>query len=630
MLLSLDATVINKEQELDICAKATLDDNDISDDAHKLQAQVGGLAKLAAKTTVKEEPERVSAGHDDIDAAYSDENASQENERADKRDESLMPSVIEPGPVGDSKELSSDVTTVSATDASPTQSVQVAASSEESSGVRRNLLSMTAEERAAYVAEQKRLARERGRWKAQQMEAQRRFGLRSGSRPVLNPAEPGGAAAAQGNAQEEGGAGAGTTSLPLQVLGRGGGSLKDGEALVHKPVTSSLGQAVSPNRRNVAVEDAGSVTTDKIEAARRAQEQRDQDRRAMEEREQQRLASEKAERERRAADERAKEMARLQALREAQAQVEAERSRKAAAAEEALRVAEARRLAAEDEERRRLDAEVGEGDRLYREAQAALEAARFSAATSLADAADAAYERGGMGEEAREVRLLGLRQSIKRRERAERERQDAAAAARRRAEDERLRLEEEALQAREAARKEEARRQAEVLLWEGCRQGREDAVGGLLGQEPPVIGDVDVRDGAGNTPLLVACREGHAGVGRLLLAHGAAVTATNRDGMGVLHMAFGHGNDELVRFLLGRGADPAAVNRAGQDYRAWVAAVAGPPPDRQGPAAAGPVGEAGRAAAGPEGGAGSALDEIKRQLFKVWAMEQVGRAGTGS
>ena len=46
------------------------------------------------------------------------------------------------------------------------------------------------------------------------------------------------------------------------------------------------------------------------------------------------------------------------------------------------------------------------------------------------------------------------------------------------------------------------------------------------------------------------------------------------DGMGVLHMAFAHGNDDLGRSLLERGADPAARNRAGMDYRDWAKSLA--------------------------------------------------------
>ncbi len=473
-------------------------------------------------------------------------------------------------------------------------------SGQRGAGARHNVLNMTAEERAAYVAEQKRVARERGRWKAQQMEAQRRFGLRSGARAASKaPDMEDSGGEVQGGQAGPGAAAAGEGTASGSVGAGGRAGVGASSASPARRVPMSL------NPR--AATDGDGDGAREVEAARAAQHQRERDRTAMQEVEQQRLANERAERERRAADERAREAARLLALREAQARVEAEGLRQAAAAEEERRAAEARRATAEEEARRRLEAEVAEGDRLYREAQVALDAARFAAAGSLADAADAAYARGGVGGEAREVRLLGLRQSIRHRERAERERREAAAAARRRAEEEYVRLEEAASQAREAARREQARRQAEVTLWEVSRSGRADAMQGLLSEEPPVVADVDARDGAGNTPLLVACREGHAGVVEVLLQHGAALAATNRDGMGVLHMAFGYGHDALGRLLLARGADPAVVNRAGQDYRACVTALARPPADRAGPAA---VDDAISANESP-------LDEIKRQLFQV-------------
>jgi hypothetical protein len=63
------------------------------------------------------------------------------------------------------------------------------------------------------------------------------------------------------------------------------------------------------------------------------------------------------------------------------------------------------------------------------------------------------------------------------------------------------------------------------------------------------------------TPLLVAARQGHAGIVTLLLAHGAPVDAPDPSGDTPLHLAARYGHDEVVT-VLANGAD---VNAEGRD-----------------------------------------------------------------
>jgi len=72
----------------------------------------------------------------------------------------------------------------------------------------------------------------------------------------------------------------------------------------------------------------------------------------------------------------------------------------------------------------------------------------------------------------------------------------------------------------------------------------------------------------GYTPLHVALEEGHEEMVRFLVARGANVNARtagkwNRTGVTPLHLAAGRGDRGLVEFLIGRGADINACNREG-------------------------------------------------------------------
>ncbi len=58
---------------------------------------------------------------------------------------------------------------------------------------------------------------------------------------------------------------------------------------------------------------------------------------------------------------------------------------------------------------------------------------------------------------------------------------------------------------------------------------------------------------------------------KLLVDAGATVDAQNKDGMTALMIAASHGNIELVRMLLAKGANPAKPDYTGRDAVGWAA-----------------------------------------------------------
>jgi len=70
-------------------------------------------------------------------------------------------------------------------------------------------------------------------------------------------------------------------------------------------------------------------------------------------------------------------------------------------------------------------------------------------------------------------------------------------------------------------------------------------------------------DSAGVTPLHFAAMEGHEAVARLLLGKGAEVSCKTKNGGTVLHLAAKNGHEEVVRMLLGAGADVSVVDNFG-------------------------------------------------------------------
>ena len=75
--------------------------------------------------------------------------------------------------------------------------------------------------------------------------------------------------------------------------------------------------------------------------------------------------------------------------------------------------------------------------------------------------------------------------------------------------------------------------------------------------------NLDVRDENGNTPLIVACQNGHASVCHLLVEHGADLKCANKRGNTPLHYCFAYNFDDLGKFLISQGADEYAVNLDG-------------------------------------------------------------------
>jgi hypothetical protein len=92
-----------------------------------------------------------------------------------------------------------------------------------------------------------------------------------------------------------------------------------------------------------------------------------------------------------------------------------------------------------------------------------------------------------------------------------------------------------------------------------ARMGRYQEVGDCLaaGADPNAV---SVK---GWTPLLLAAREGHVEILRLLLKAGADPRMPLPNGRTALHLAVGKENSEVIRTLLAAGADIDAVDRKG-------------------------------------------------------------------
>lgn len=92
----------------------------------------------------------------------------------------------------------------------------------------------------------------------------------------------------------------------------------------------------------------------------------------------------------------------------------------------------------------------------------------------------------------------------------------------------------------------------ETALWLGCSQGHLSTVEMLLHHGSIAV---DLADGHGVTPLLIASYYGYAGIVRLLLAKGANVNQVRDNGISPLIVASYQGHEETVRILAEAGAD---------------------------------------------------------------------------
>jgi hypothetical protein len=73
-------------------------------------------------------------------------------------------------------------------------------------------------------------------------------------------------------------------------------------------------------------------------------------------------------------------------------------------------------------------------------------------------------------------------------------------------------------------------------------------------------GDPNAQDNAGNTPLIVACQNGHLQACKLLLKHGADLNAANQKGNSALHYCFSYGYDDIGQYLIESGANDEHTN----------------------------------------------------------------------
>lgn len=103
-----------------------------------------------------------------------------------------------------------------------------------------------------------------------------------------------------------------------------------------------------------------------------------------------------------------------------------------------------------------------------------------------------------------------------------------------------------------------SRAAAEALLG-AAGEGREGDVAALLRRGVPV----DVTDGQGNTPLLLATARDRIGVARLLIAAGADVNRQNRIHDSAYLLAGAAGHLEILELTLAHGADLRSTNRYG-------------------------------------------------------------------
>ena len=107
---------------------------------------------------------------------------------------------------------------------------------------------------------------------------------------------------------------------------------------------------------------------------------------------------------------------------------------------------------------------------------------------------------------------------------------------------------------------------ATALGWSGLQTARADAkpttifelarAGDAAGVEQALASgtDINVRDGLGQTPIVVAALASQDAVAQVLLSHGADVTARTKKGMTPLHAAAFSGDLEILKLLLASGA----------------------------------------------------------------------------
>jgi ankyrin repeat protein len=110
--------------------------------------------------------------------------------------------------------------------------------------------------------------------------------------------------------------------------------------------------------------------------------------------------------------------------------------------------------------------------------------------------------------------------------------------------------------------------QGKTGLYHAASNGHEDMVAFLLSKGA----NATIASDEGLTPLMEASSEGHVGVARLLLEHmgGQGLNTTDNEGMTALHHAAFGRLQELVNFLLAKGADPNTIDLDGRTALAFA------------------------------------------------------------
>ncbi|KAM0551244.1 hypothetical protein ACHAPJ_008589 [Fusarium lateritium] len=97
----------------------------------------------------------------------------------------------------------------------------------------------------------------------------------------------------------------------------------------------------------------------------------------------------------------------------------------------------------------------------------------------------------------------------------------------------------------------DARGPCKALLW-GASTGITSTVNKSLEHDA----DINIATPEGETPLILAVKNQHMDMVRLLLARGPSLHHRNMDGNSIVYLAASVGNSDLVRTLLALGADP--------------------------------------------------------------------------
>lgn len=79
-----------------------------------------------------------------------------------------------------------------------------------------------------------------------------------------------------------------------------------------------------------------------------------------------------------------------------------------------------------------------------------------------------------------------------------------------------------------------------------------------------LVADVNWVSPEGDTPLLSACRNGHASAALCLLSHGAEVNLAAADGQTALHLSCRQGMEMIAEALIHRGANVSVRDGGGE------------------------------------------------------------------